>query len=108
MLLACLAGIAGLLASRALIAIAPIVGVVAALANPELRRALPGYFRNGAAMRAAAGVVFLLISGGYTTNLLVWRHELFRDLTWLAVPLAFALAVPLTRGQRLAVGSGGI
>jgi O-antigen ligase len=62
-------------------------------------------FRNGAAMRAAAVVVFLLISGFYTTELLVWRHELFRDLTWLAVPLAFTLAVPLTRGQRLAVGS---
>ncbi|MDB5267176.1 MAG: hypothetical protein JWP58_216 [Hymenobacter sp.] len=105
LLLACLAGIAGLLASRALIAIAPIVGVVAALANPQLRRAVPGYFRNGAAMRAAAVVVFLLISGFYTTELLVWRHELFRDLTWLAVPLAFTLAVPLTRGQRLAVGS---
>ncbi|MGY3087321.1 O-antigen ligase [Hymenobacter sp. UYAg731] len=105
LLLACLAGITGLLASRALIANAPIVGVVAALANPQLRRAVPGYFRNGAAMRAAAVVVFLLISGCYTTELLVWRHELFRDLTWLAVPLAFTLAVPLTRGQRLAVGS---
>lgn len=106
LLLACLAGVTGLLASRALIAIAPIVGVVAALANPQLRRTLPGYFRNGAAMRAAAVVVFLLLSGFYTTNLLGWRHELFRDLTWLAVPLAFTLAVPLTRGQRLAVGSG--
>lgn len=106
LLLACLAGIAGLLASRALIATAPIVGVVAALANPQLRRAIPGYFRNGAAMRAAAVVVFLLVSGCYTSDLLVWRHELFRDLTWLAVPLAFVLAVPLTRGQRLAVGSG--
>ena len=106
LLLACSAGIAGLLASRALIAIAPIVGVVAALANPQLRRTIPGYFRNGAAVRAAAVVVFLLVSGFYTTELLVWRHELFRDLTWLAVPLAFALAVPLTRGQRLAVGSG--
>jgi O-antigen ligase len=105
LLLACLVGIAGLLASRALIAIAPIVGVVAALVNPQLRRATPGYFRNGAAMRAAAVVIFLLISGFYTTELLVWRHELFRDLTWLAVPLAFTLAVPLTRGQRLAVGS---
>ena len=106
LLLACLAGIAGLLASRALIAIAPIVGVVAALANPQLRRAIPGYFRNGAAMRAAGVVAFILISGLYTNDLLVWRHELFRDLTWLAVPLAFTLAVPLTRGQRLAVGSG--
>ena len=105
LLLACLAGIAGLLASRALIAIAPIVGVVAALANPNLRRDVPNYFRNGAAMRAAAVPVFLLLTGLYTTELLVWRHELFRDLTWLAVPMAFTLAVPLARWQRLAVGS---
>ena len=105
LLLACVAGIAGLLASRALIAIAPIVGVAAALANPDLRRAWPGYFRNGSAMRAAAVPVFLLLTGLYTTNLAVWRHELYRDLTWLAVPLAFTLAVPLAGWQRLAVGS---
>ena len=56
--LACLAGGAGLLAARALVALAPVVGVLAVLANPELRRALPRYFRNGAAMRAAAIVLF--------------------------------------------------
>ena len=59
--LACVAGVAGLLASRALVAISPIVGVVAALANPQLRREFPLYFRNGAAMRAAAIVVFFII-----------------------------------------------
>ena len=105
LLLACVAGIAGLLASRALIAIAPIVGVVAAMANPGLRRALPHYFRNGAAMRAAAVPAFLLFTGLYTSDWPVWRHELFRDLTWLAVPLAFTLAVPLVGWQRRAVGS---
>ena len=105
LLLACLAGIAGLLASRALIAIAPVVGVVAALTNPDILRALPNYYRNGAAMRAAAVVAFLLLSGFYTSEWPVWRHELFRDLTWLAVPLAFTLAVPLAGGQRLAVGA---
>ena len=103
--LACTTGIAGLLASRALIAIAPIVGVVAVLANPHLRRDLPGYYRNGAALRAAAVVAFLFATGLYTSAWPVWRHELFRDLTWLAVPLAFTLAVPLTGRQRLAVGS---
>ena len=56
-------------------------------------------------MRAAAVVGFLLVSGLYTSAWAVWQHELFRDLTWLAVPLAFTLAVPLAARQRLAVGS---
>ncbi|MBF9140629.1 O-antigen ligase family protein [Hymenobacter properus] len=105
LLLACVAGIAGLLASRALIAIAPIVGVVAALTNPDFLRALPRYFRNGAAMRAAAIPAFLLLTGLYTSNWATWRHELYRDLVWLGVPLAFAVAVPLASWQRLVVGS---
>ena len=104
--LACLAGGAGLLAARALVALAPVVGVLAVLANPELRRALPRYFRNGAAMRAAAIVLFLVLSSSYTSEWAVWRHEVFRSLPWLAVPLAFTLAVPLTGRQRLAVGAG--
>ena len=102
--LACVAGVMGLLASRALVALGPVVGVLAVLANPRLRRDIPRYYRNGAAMRAAAVVGFLLISGLYTSAWPVWRHELFRDLTWLAVPLAFTLAVPLAARQRLAVG----
>nr|GFC70138.1 hypothetical protein [Tanacetum cinerariifolium] len=48
--LASLAGIVGLLASRALVALSPVAGVVAALLNPHLRRDLAGYFRNGAAL----------------------------------------------------------
>jgi O-antigen ligase len=100
-----LAGVAGLLAARALVALAPVAGVVAALANPQLRRDLPLYYRNGAAMRAAALVVLLLISALYTSEWATWRHELFRSLTWLAVPLAFTLAVPLNSRQRLAVGA---
>jgi O-antigen ligase len=103
--LAAAAGVVGLLASRALVALSPVAGVVAALLNPHLRRAWPQYFRNGAALRAAAMPVFLLLSGLYTSEWAVWRHELFRSLTWLGVPLAFALAVPLTRGQRRAVGA---
>ena len=102
--LASLAGVVGLLAARSLVALAPVVGVLAVLANPHLRRDLPLYYRNGAAMRAAALVVFLLISGLYTSEWAVWRHEVFRSLTWLGVPLAFTLAVPLTGRQRLAVG----
>jgi len=105
LLLACMTGVAGLLAARALVAIGPVVGVVAALANPDLRRDWPRYFSNGAAMRGAALVGFLLLTGLYTSELPIWRHELFRSLTWLGVPLAFTLAVPLSARQRLAVGS---
>ena len=103
--LACVAGVAGLLAARALVALSPVVGVLAVLANPQLRQAAPRYVRNGAAMRAAAVYVFLLLSGFYTSDWAVWRHELFRGLPWLGVPLAFTLAVPLTGRQRLAVGA---
>jgi O-antigen ligase len=103
--LASLAGVVGLLASRALVALSPVVGVLAALANPQVRHLLPQYFRNGAAMRAAGMVGLLLLSGFYTSEWTVWRHELFRSLTWLAVPLAFTLAVPLTGRQRWAVGA---
>jgi O-antigen ligase len=102
--LASLAGVVGLLASRALVALSPVVGVLAALANPQVRHLLPRYFRNGAAMRAAGMVGLLLLSGCYTSEWPVWRHEVFRSLTWLAVPLAFTLAVPLTGRQRWAVG----
>ena len=102
--LACLAGVAGLLASRALVALSPVVGVLAVLTNPHLRRDLPEYWRNGAALRGAAMFIFLLISGVYTSEWATWRHELFRYLPWLGVPLAFALAVPLMGWQRRAVG----
>ncbi|MDQ2792686.1 MAG: O-antigen ligase family protein [Bacteroidota bacterium] len=103
--LAAVAGVVGLLAARSLVALAPVVGAVAVLANPHLRRDLPHYYRNGAAKWAAALVAFLLLSWLYTSELPVWQHEVFRSLPWLAVPLAFTLAVPLSRGQRLAVGS---
>jgi O-antigen ligase len=103
--LASLAGIVGLLASRALVALSPVVGVLAVLANPQLRRDSRLYLQNGAALRAAAMVMFLLVSGLYTSEWAVWRHELFRSLTWLGVPLAFAVAVPLSGRQRWVVGA---
>ena len=100
-----MAGVVGLLAARALVALSPAVGVLAALANPNILRAWPQYLRNGAALRAAVLYLLVVGSGFYTHNLAGWRHELFRLLPWLAVPLAFALAVPLSSRQRLAVGS---
>lgn len=104
LLLACLAGVAGLLVSRALVAISPIVGIVAALTNPELRAAVPGWARNRSAWWLALLYGLLLFSGLYTDAWTVWRHELYRKLPLLVVPLAFALAKPLNSRQRYWVG----
>ena len=103
--LACGAGVVGLLAARALVALSPVAGVVAALLNPSLPTAWRHYLRNGAAIRAALLYLFLLVSGVYTADLPDWRHEVFRQLPWLGVPLAFTVAVPLGRRQRVAVGA---
>ena len=103
--LACGAGVVGLLAARSLVALSPVAGVAAALLNPDLPHAWRYYVRNGAALRAAALYLFVLISGLYTVNFPDWRHEIFRQLPWLGVPLAFTVAVPLRQGQRVAVGA---
>jgi len=103
--LACVAGVVGLLAARALVSLSPVVGLLAVLANPHLRRDLPHYARNGAAMRAAAMYALFIVSGLYTSEWPEWRHKTFRLLPWVGVPLVFALAVPLGGRQRLAVGS---
>ncbi|WP_083937624.1 O-antigen ligase family protein [Hymenobacter aerophilus] len=105
LLLACVAGVVGLLASRALVALAPVTGVVAALANPGLRRQLPRWLRLRTVWAPAGLYALLLLSGLYTHEWPVWRHELFRQLPWLGVPLLFGLAVPLTERQRFGVGS---
>ena len=104
LLLACVAGATGLLASRALVALSPVVGILAVFANPHLRHDLPGYVRNGAAMRAAAMYGLFLFSAFFTSNWPKWQHEAFRLLPWIGVPLVFALAVPLRARQRVAVG----
>lgn len=103
--LACGTGVVGLLGSRALVALSPVVGVGAVLLNPNWRAGLRHYFRNGAARRAALLYALLLVSTFYTTDWAEWRHEIYRCLPWLAVPLAFTAAVPLSARQRLAAGS---
>lgn len=104
LLLACVAGVVGLLAARALVAISPLVGVAAALANPQLRQAVPGWLRSSSVWLLALLYGLLLLSGFYTTAWDVWRHELYRQLPLIGVPLAFALAVPLSGRQRFGVG----
>ncbi|GAA3949046.1 O-antigen ligase family protein [Hymenobacter algoricola] len=105
LLLACLAGVVGLLASRALVALSPVVGVLAAAANPQVRQLLKPWLRNAAAWQLALLYLLLLLSGFYTSQWAVWRHELYRLLPLLGVPLAFALAVPLSRRQQFWVGA---
>lgn len=104
LLIACLAGVVGLFAARALVSLSPVAGVVAAFLNPNIRQELPRWLRNGAAIRLALLYALLLVSGFYTSAWPEWRHELFRQLPLIGVPLVFALAVPLSRAQRYAVG----
>lgn len=94
----------GLFASRALVALSPLVGVAAAVANPQGRQALVQWRRNKSAGSLALLYLILLVSGLYTEEWAVWRHELYRQLPLLGVPLAFAVAVPLSGRQRYTVG----
>ncbi|MDO7875330.1 O-antigen ligase family protein [Hymenobacter sp. ASUV-10] len=103
--LASAAGVVGLLGSRAIVALSPAVGMLAVLTNPNLKHDIRHYWRNGAALRAAAMYAFFLLSAFYTSEWGEWRHQLYRLLPWLGVPLAFAAAVPLSKSQRLTVGS---
>ncbi|WP_400193448.1 O-antigen ligase family protein [Hymenobacter sp. B81] len=107
LLLACLAGMGGLLfTARALVALAPVAAVVAALLNPRLRADLPHWYRSRGAWRLLLLYLLLPLSWWYTQDWAEWRHELYRQLPLIGVPLAFTLAVPLTARQRLAVGAG--
>ncbi|RYU84407.1 O-antigen ligase family protein [Hymenobacter persicinus] len=105
LLLACVAGVVGLLASRALVALSPLVGVAAVLANPRLRAALPYWGRNTSTIVLTLLYALLLLGGFYTTATAIWKHEIFRQLPLLGVPLAFTLAVPLSGRQRFGVGA---
>ncbi|TLM90438.1 O-antigen ligase family protein [Hymenobacter jeollabukensis] len=107
LLIACVAGGIGLLfTARALVALAPLAAVVAALLNPHLRRAVPQWLRNGAARRAAVLYLLIPLTWWYTSDWDVWRHELYRQLPLIGVPLAFVLAVPLSGRQRFGLGAG--
>lgn len=112
LLVACLAGIVGLLTTaRALVALAPVTAVVAALLNPDLRRNVPGWLHNGAVRRAAVLYLLIPLTWWYTEDWATWRHEVYRQLPLIGVPLAFALAVPLSGRQRFGLGvlfTGGV
>jgi len=94
----------GLLAARALVALSPLVALLAAAMNPDWRTELGRWWRNPAVLFLGLLYAVLLASGLYTTEWTVWRHEIFRQLPLLGVPLAFALAVPLSGHQRFLIG----
>ncbi|WP_162910846.1 O-antigen ligase family protein [Hymenobacter oligotrophus] len=105
LLLACLGGVVGLLfTARAMVALAPVAAVVAAGLNPNIHREVPQWLRNRGAQRLAALYVLMPLSWWYTQDWPVWRHEVYRQLPLIGVPLAFCLAVPLSRRQRLGIG----
>ncbi|KAA9338694.1 hypothetical protein F0P96_07690 [Hymenobacter busanensis] len=105
LLIACVAGtVSLLLTARALVALAPVAAVVAALLNPGLRAAWPLWLRSRSVQRLLLLYVLMPLTWWYTQDWPVWRHELFRQLPLIGVPLAFALAAPLSVRQRFAVG----
>jgi len=104
LLLACIAAVFGLFASRALVALSPIVGVVATFAQPQLRSKLSQWVHLRSVAVVLVLYLLLIVSGVYTSELEVWRHEVYRKLPLLVVPLAFAVAVPLSARQRFGVG----
>lgn len=99
-----MAGVAGLFASRALVALSPLVGVAAAVANPNARLAVTQWLRNKSVWSLALLYLLLVVSGLYTEDWPVWQHQMYRQLPLIGVPLAFALAVPLSARQRYAIG----
>ncbi|RPD49890.1 O-antigen ligase domain-containing protein [Hymenobacter sediminis] len=104
LLLACAAGVAGLLTSRALVALSPVAAVVAAFLNPNVRKEVPCWLRLRTVWAPAGLYLLLFLSGLYTQEWPTWRHEMYRLLPWLGVPLAFGVAVPLSARQRFWVG----
>ena len=85
-------------------ALSPVIGVMAAMANPNIRSAVTLWLRNKSAWSLALLYFLLLISGLYTEDWPVWRHEIYRQLPLVGVPLTFALAVPLSAQQRYGIG----
>ncbi|UOG74314.1 O-antigen ligase family protein [Hymenobacter tibetensis] len=104
LLLACVAAVVGLFASRAFVALSPIVGLLAAGTQPRLRESLSQWLRLKTVVSLGLLYVFLAASVLYTVELDIWRHEIYRKLPLVVVPLVFAVAVPLSSRQRFGIG----
>lgn len=95
--------ILALFTSRALISLSPLVLVLAAVLNRDWRPGWRAYWRNPVALVPAALYALLLVSIVGTTDLAEWRHQAFRQLLLVAVPLAIAVAPPLPARYRAAL-----
>jgi O-antigen ligase len=104
-LLGCAAYVVGLFSSRALISLSPALLLLAALLNQNRRAHWRAYWRNPVALLPAALYGMLLLSIFFTDDLREWRHQLTRQLPLIVVPLAVALAPPLTPRQRTGLGA---
>ncbi len=102
--IACLAGVIGLFASRALISLSPALGGIAIFTNPHIAQALRAYRYNKSAWGLMAVYGLLVLSYGITENVGEWREQLIRQLPWVALPLVIGLSVPLSSKQRQWVG----
>ncbi|QNH62864.1 O-antigen ligase family protein [Hymenobacter sediminicola] len=104
LLLASVAAVIGLFASRAMVSLSPVVGFLAAMAQPQLAERLRTSVRLRTCLAMGLLYLFWLVSVVYTSELAIWRHEVYRKLPLVIVPLAFAVAVPLNLRQRFGIG----
>ena len=93
----------GLFTSRAIISLSPLVLVLAAVLNRDWQLGWRAYWRNPAALVPAGLYGLLLLSVVITIDLTEWRHQTFRQLLLVAVPLAVAVAPPLPARYRAAL-----
>lgn len=87
-------------ARRALISLSPLLLLAAALLNHHRGLHWRAFWRNPVALLPVGLYAYLLLSVAFTDDLTEWRHQAFRQLLLIAVPLAVALAPPLTERHR--------
>ena len=93
-----------LLNARAIASLAPLALLLAGAVQPGARSRLRLIRYNGPALMLMAIYPMLLVSGLWSEDLKEWRHVVTRYLPFLAVPLAFCMARPLTTRQRYGLG----
>ncbi|MBC7446776.1 MAG: O-antigen ligase family protein [Hymenobacteraceae bacterium] len=101
----CAVYVVGLFTSRALISLSPLLLVLAALLNQTRARGWRAYWRNPAALVPAALYALVVVSVVITTDMAEWRHQVFRQLPLVVVPLAVAVAPPLPARYRAALAA---
>ncbi len=101
----CALYVVGLFTSRALISLSPLVLLLAAGLNRDRLRAWRAYWRNPVALVPAALYALVVASVVMTSDMAEWRHQIFRQLPLVVVPLALAVAPPLPARYRAALAT---